>query len=89
MTDLTFPFAPAEKYAHGGYPIGYLMDDGEFLCADCMNDPTNPVHCGGEADGWRFEGLQVLEGSAVDYDGEITCAHCRFMLVEFEGNFRG
>ena len=55
----------------GGYTVVYLVDDGEYLCADCVNDPTNPVHEGGDADGWR------LEGSDIHYEGAaIICAHC-------------
>jgi hypothetical protein len=72
----------AEPFAWpGGYPIGYLVDDGEYLCAWCVNDPSNPVHVGGEADGWRVEGLAVLEGSVEDYDGAVVCAHCGRVLV--------
>lgn len=79
---LGFPLAPAEPYAWpGGYPIGFLVDDGEFLCVGCVNEETNPVHMGGEADGWRIDGLQVLEGSAEDYDGPVNCAHCSAVLV--------
>ena len=71
-----------EAYAWpGGYPIGYLVDDGDLLCATCVNDPSNPVHYGGEADGWRIEGRQILEGSAEDYDGHVYCAHCDAVLV--------
>ena len=55
----------------GGYPLVYVMDDGEVLGAECMNDPSNPVHFGGDRDGWRVEGVGVLyEGPAVQ------CAHC-------------
>jgi hypothetical protein len=80
--ELTFPLAPADHYAFpGGYPIGYLVDDGEYLCASCVNDSDNPVHMGGDADGWRVEGLQVLEGSPEDYDGPVSCAHCGRPLV--------
>jgi hypothetical protein len=83
MSALSFPFGPADAYAWpGGYPIGYLVDDGEFLCAACVNDPSNSVHAGEGADGWRLEGLQVLEGSAADYDGPVSCAHCGAVLVE-------
>jgi hypothetical protein len=79
---LTFPLAPADAYAWpGGYPIGYLVDDGEYLCASCVNDPTNPVHAGGLADGWRLEGLDVLEGGEEDYGGRINCAHCNRAIV--------
>jgi hypothetical protein len=82
---MTFPFAPAEKYTSLGlYPIGYLVDDGEYLCATCVNDELNPVHMGGEPDGWRLEGLDVLEGSALDYGGAVLCAHCSFVLVDEE-----
>lgn len=90
MSALTFPMAPAEAYAFpGGYPIGYLVDDGEYLCAQCVNDEDNPVHIGGDADGWRLEGLEVLEGSAEDYDGEVACAHCGRVLVWDEARIRG
>lgn len=72
----------AEPYAWpGGYPIGYLCDDGEYICAKCVNDPTNPVHVGGEADGWRIEGYDVLE----DTSEAIECAHCNAWLVEKDG----
>lgn len=27
----------------GGYPIFHLCADGEVICADCANDPENPV----------------------------------------------
>lgn len=72
-----------EPYAWpGGYPMGYLMDDGEYLCARCVNDPTNPLHLSGSADGWKWVGTAVLDGSAVDYDGPISCGHCGAVLVE-------
>lgn len=66
----------------GGYPIGYLCDDGEYLCGACVNDPTNPTHVGGEPDGWRLEGYDVLTGSSDDYGCELRCAHCSTTLVE-------
>lgn len=80
--EMGFPFAPAPRYAWpGGYPIGYVVDDAEYLCADCVNDPTNPVHAGGDADGWRLEGFDVLEGGEQDHDGPIHCAHCERALL--------
>jgi hypothetical protein len=55
----------------GGYPIVYVADDGDVLCADCVNDPSNPVHETGDADGWRIDGyMEHLEGPAEH------CAHC-------------
>lgn len=72
----------AEAFAWpGGYPIGYLVDDGEYLCAVCVNDPTNPVHVSGDSDGWQVVGFAILEGSAEDYDGAVNCAHCNRELV--------
>lgn len=62
----------------GGYPIGYGTDDGEYLCAECLDDPTNPVHFGGDADGWRIDWADVLEEAETD----ITCAHCAKVLLE-------
>jgi hypothetical protein len=71
---------PAEPYAWpGGYPIGYLVDDGEFLCADCVNDPANPVHRHGQADGWRIEGYSILEEA--EEGSDILCAHCGRILL--------
>ena len=70
---IEFQIGKAEKYAWpGGYPIGYLCDDSELLCADCVNDPTNPVHKGGQADSWRLEGAAVLDDESED----SRCAHC-------------
>lgn len=69
----------AEPYAWpGGYPIGYVCNDGELLCAACVNDPSNPVHLDGEPDGWRIEGYSVLHESE---NGE-WCAHCNKLLIE-------
>jgi hypothetical protein len=60
------------KYAWpGGYPLYYLMDDGEALCPDCANDPSNPVHIDGLRDGWR------IEAPDINYeDAQLYCAHC-------------
>jgi hypothetical protein len=59
----------------GGYPMAAVMDDGELLCHECFIDSSNPVHMGGEADGWRVEGAIVLEGDEEDH-GDCHCAHC-------------
>lgn len=54
----------------GGYPIVYVMDDGETLCPDCVNTEEN-VHEGGNADGWRLEAYDI------HYEGPPeVCAHC-------------
>lgn len=58
--------------AFGGVGLYLVVDDGEVLCERCAVDPTNPVHCGGEADGWRFEGWQTTEAD----EETVQCAHC-------------
>lgn len=60
----------------GGYVLLGIMDDGEYLCNHCLNEPE--VHEDGEADGWRFEGADVYwEGPPA------TCAHC-YKIIESE-----
>lgn len=56
----------------GDYPLVYVADDGEILCADCVNDPTNPVHETGEPDGWRVDGYQIHWEGPPEH-----CSHCR------------
>jgi hypothetical protein len=55
----------------GGYPIVYVMNDGEVLCADCMNGQDESVHFGGESDDWQVIGADVFYEGADD-----NCAHC-------------
>lgn len=79
--EMTFPFAPLEKYAWpGGYEIFAVTTDGDILCADCVNDPTNPITSAmcdfpdWSDSGWNIEGIDTSEGFEMD---EIeTCAHC-------------
>lgn len=73
----------AESHAWpGGYPIGYVTSDGEYLCADCVNDPTNPVHVAGEpADEWLIIGFDVLEEAPED-GSPINCGHCYKVLLQ-------
>lgn len=64
------------QYPHfawpGGYAMAYVMDDGEFLCATCVTDQSNPVHEEGENDGWKIVGYTHTD----ETDEEMTCAHC-------------
>lgn len=76
LTDIRQDDGKLPAYAWpGGYAVAYVTDDGEFLCAGCVNDPTNPVHEGGEADGWRIDGYQTADWHDVGED-DWTCAHC-------------
>lgn len=55
----------------GGYPIYYLMNDGEALCPTCMNDASNPIHTDEPNDGWRVVGRDI------NYeDPSLFCCHC-------------
>ena len=49
----------------------YVMTDGEPLCTACVNDPSNPVHDGGDEDGWRYAGCEVNWE-----ESDLFCAHC-------------
>ncbi len=69
----------------GGYPVGYLMEDGEFLCSKCLGDPSNPVRLTTSGDPsdvqWTWTGeYQIFEGTSEDY-GAVDCAHCGAGLV--------
>lgn len=74
---------PFPAYAWpAGYAIAYVMDDGETLCADCMNRETECVHFGGDADGWRVEGAFAY-GADADYpETDEHCAHCNALICE-------
>ncbi len=68
----------------GGYPIYYIMDDGEYMCAKCVNNEAE-VHFGSvedsRADGWRVEGYHVA------YEGPDTyCCHCNTTLETAYGD---
>jgi hypothetical protein len=65
----------------GGYPIYYLMDDGETLCPTCMNDSTNPIHFDGQADGWR------VEAPGINWeDTDMICCHCNRKIESAYGD---
>lgn len=69
--------APWPPYAWpGGYTILYMADDGEFLCSHCMD--IEPVHFGGDADGWRIDA--ITHSGAEDLD-DIYCSHCARELI--------
>lgn len=76
------PGKPWPKYAWpGGYAIFYLADDGELICAECM-DTQDEIHFGGDADGWRIDGAGAF-GATDDYpDYDQTCAHCGKVIQE-------
>jgi hypothetical protein len=61
----------------GCYPIGYIADDGEFLCGECMNREDS-VHFTGDSDGWRIDAAMTIE----DNEHDETCAHCHKVIAE-------
>jgi hypothetical protein len=66
----------------GGYAVAYLADDGEFICAKCVNDPTNPVHVAREddsRDGWRIEGYMTTDNK--EEDDDWTCSNCYVSII--------
>jgi hypothetical protein len=63
----------------GGYPIGYMADDGEWICAKCMNDETT-IHFDGDNDGWLIVGADIVD----DNEQDEHCAHCGALIAEGE-----
>ena len=61
----------------GGYALIFIMDDGEYLCNTCVQEPE--VHIGGQADGWRVEGY--THTGERDIEPYEVCAHCGAFLV--------
>lgn len=53
----------------GGYPIYYIMDAGEALCAKCANE--NRELDTGDKNGWHVIGQDINWE-----DSELFCAHC-------------
>lgn len=76
------PDKPWPAYAWpGGYAIAYIADDGELICADCMNTQAE-IHFLGDADGWRIDGAMAF-GADADYpDTDERCAHCNKVIQE-------
>lgn len=69
----------------GAYPIAYVTDDGESLCAVCMNTGTDVVHFSGDADGWRVDCVQAFGADADCPDTDERCAHCNRVICEGMG----
>jgi hypothetical protein len=67
----------------GGYPIIYIVADGEVLCPDCANGEN-----GSEADldrtddpGWHLVGFEVYYEGAAEH-----CAHCNTEMESAYGD---
>lgn len=57
----------------GGYPLVYLLADGEILCPDCANGKNGSEAITADADdpGWHVIDCEVC------WEGEVGyCAHC-------------
>ena len=64
----------------GGYPIAYLCDDSGTICADCVGNPTNPVHFAGHSDGWKVTSAFLANES----DTAVWCDHCNKNIYDPE-----
>lgn len=63
----------------GGYAIAYVMADGEFLCAKCMNTETEVHFAPDDNDQWRVAGYQSADCHDAGEDAWI-CAHCNDVI---------
>ena len=69
----------------GGYAIAYVTDDGDELCAACMDEQDNPVHFSGMNDGWKVIGV-IAYGATSDYPAsDAECVHCHSVICEAGG----
>lgn len=69
----------------GGYSIAYITDDGDELCAACMDEQDNPVHFSGMNDGWKVVGF-IAYGATSDYPAsDAECVHCHSVICEAGG----
>lgn len=68
----------------GCYPIGYLTDDGEWLCGQCVSSDelASSVHFSGDADGWRVDAADIIE----DNERDEHCVHCGRLIAEGNGS---
>jgi len=70
---------PVVPEAMGYIPFA-VTDDCDVLCFQCVEDPTNPVHEGGNADGWRVDGWS----HSGEVDESVMCDHCNRVIVDFD-----
>ena len=64
-----------EAYAWpGGYPIVYVMNDGECMCPQCVKDNLEQIKAATESqaqDGWQ------IVGDDINYeDQDMYCCNC-------------
>lgn len=62
----------------GGYAVAYVTSDGAMLCADCCNNPDNPVHFDTSPagnDGWALAGYSAANWHDIG-TGDWICDHC-------------
>src|SRR5215475_11750736 len=62
----------------GGYPVYHLCADCEPMCADCANDPANPIEVAeGEERMHTGDEQWTLIASEVNWeDAHLYCSHC-------------
>jgi len=70
----------------GGYAIAYLCADGEWLCATCANDPSNPIVLAesyhwerGVDEQWTLVGAENASMHDTG-EGDWICAHCNAVI---------
>lgn len=87
--DLCHPMAGArivrrERYAWpGGHPPALVLDDGCWLCPDCVQDNFARIswaHRNRQDNGWRPEGYAVIEEANLS----TYCSHCGEWILEPE-----
>lgn len=87
--DLCHPMAGArivrtQRYTWPGcYPLALVLDDGCWLCPDCVQDNFAQIswaHRNRQDNGWRPEGYAVIEEANLS----TYCSHCGEWILEPE-----
>lgn len=64
----------------GAYALAYIADDGDEMCADCVNTESG-IHFAGDGDGWRIDGFTSADWHDLG-ESDWICAHCNRVISE-------
>lgn len=71
----------------GGYPIVYMMGDGEMMCPDCANGKNGSLARLPNEAGDNEDKQWTIVSAFAHYEGEpIVCCHCNAEIASAYGN---
>ncbi len=72
----------------GGYEIFYITEDGEVLCAKCVEENLERIlgqHRGNDTwheQEWTIVGIETTADYDDPCEGGVTCSHCNKVIIE-------